>query len=60
MKTFVLIGLLAAAGVSAGGCETVAYSAQERNARINRTWNIEARQAVDDFDAVLLLVRPVS
>lgn len=58
MRIFVLIGLLAGAAFVSGGCETLAYSAQERSAMINRTWSIEAREAVDDFDSFLLLRPP--
>lgn len=58
MRILVLIGLLAGATFFTGGCQSVAYSAQERNALIARTWNIEGRQAVDDFDNLLLLRPP--
>ncbi len=57
MRIFVLIGLLAAAATAGPGC-TPAYSTQERNAMINRTWRIDAKQAVDDFDSALLLRPP--
>jgi hypothetical protein len=58
MKVFVLIGLLAGAALINGGCATPAYSAKERNALIARTWSIDAHQAVDDFDSLLLLRPP--
>ena len=58
MKVFVLIGLLAGSALFSGGCSGVAYSQQERDALIARTWNIDGRQAVDDFDSVLLLRPP--
>ena len=59
MRIFVLIGLLgaAAAAASGTGC-TPAYSWQERNALIARTWKYDAKQAVDDFDSVLMLRPP--
>jgi hypothetical protein len=58
MRIFVLFGLLAGTALTSGGCETVAYSAAERSAMINRTWDIERRQIVDDFDSALLLRPP--
>ena len=58
MRIFVLITLLAGAALSSGGCETLAYSAAERDAMIARTWRVDARQAVDDFDSALLLRPP--
>lgn len=58
MRIFVLIGLLAGAALSSGGCATVAYSPAERSAMINRTWNIEMRQAVEDFDHIMLFYPP--
>jgi hypothetical protein len=58
MKVFVLIGLLAGSALISGGCAGVAYSQQERHALIARTWNIDGREAVDDFDSVLLLRPP--
>jgi hypothetical protein len=58
MRILVLIGLLATACLSGGCFSTPAYSAEERNAMIARTWNIEFKQAVDDFDSALLLRPP--
>jgi hypothetical protein len=59
MRIFVLVGLLlAGSGMSTGCAPTLAYSATERNALIARTWSIDARQAVDDFDSVLMLRPP--
>ena len=58
MRIFVLIGLLAGSTLITGGCATPAYSAQERNALIGRTWSIDSKQAVDDFDSALLLRPP--
>ena len=57
MRILVLIGLLGAAATAGPGC-TPAYSTQERNALIARTWNIDSKQAVDDFDSALLLRPP--
>lgn len=59
MRIFVLFGLLAGAVLTSGGCaETPAYSANERNAMIARTWRIDSRQIVDDVDSILLLRPP--
>jgi len=58
MKIVVLIGLLAGACFSGGGCATPAYSAAERDALIARTWNVDRHQMVDDFDSLLLLRPP--
>jgi hypothetical protein len=58
MRIFVLLGLLAGSALVSGGCETLAYSAQERDAQIARTWSIDSREAVDDFDSLLLLRPP--
>lgn len=57
MRIFVLIGLLGAAAAAGTGC-TPAYNVQERHALIARTWNLDAKQAVDDFDSVLMLRPP--
>ncbi len=58
MRILVLIGLLAGTATFNTGCATVAYSPTERAAMIDRTWNIDSRQAVDDFDSILLLRPP--
>ena len=59
MKLFTLFALLAGAGLfTSGGCSGVAYSQAERDAQINRTWNIDGKQMVDDFDSILLLRPP--
>ena len=58
MRIFVLIGLLLAGPVFSAGCETLAYSASERNALIARSWSIDAHEIVDDFDALLMLRPP--
>ena len=57
MRIFVLIGLLGTAVGYGTGC-TPAYSTTERNAMIARTWQYDAKQAVDDFDSALLLRPP--
>jgi hypothetical protein len=58
MKVFVLIGLLAGAALFNGGCATPAYSARERSALISRTWSLDSKQVVDDWDSLLLLRPP--
>ena len=58
MRILVLIGLLAGSALTGGCAPTLAYSAQERNALIARTWNIDSRQIVDDVDSYLLLRPP--
>ena len=58
MRILVLIGLLAATAALNTGCRTPAYSPQERNALIARTWRLDSQQAVDDFDSILLLRPP--
>ncbi len=58
MRILVLIGLLAGAATFNVGCATPAYSPRERAALINRTWSIDTKQAVDDFDSALLLRPP--
>lgn len=57
MRILVLIGLLAGTATLGTGC-TPAYSFKERNALIARTWSVDAKQAVDDFDNALLLRPP--
>ena len=59
MRIFVLIGLLLGGSALSTGCApTLAYSPTERNALIARTWSIDAREAVDDFDSLLMLRPP--
>ncbi len=59
MRIFVLIGLLLGGSALSTGCApTLAYSSTERNAIIARTWSIDAREAVDDFDHLLMLRPP--
>lgn len=57
MRNLVIIGLLATVSLVGQGC-TLAYSATERNAMIGRTWKVDAKEAVDDFDSALLLRPP--
>lgn len=59
MKSFLLIGLLFAAGLFSGGCSTPAYDWPERHAQILRNWDYEGKQMTDDFDHIFLL-RPSS
>ena len=59
MKVFALFVVLAGMIVGSTGCATPAYSPSERRAQIFRNWDYEAKQAVDDFDHLLLL-RPAS
>ena len=58
LKRVVLCGLLATGLFSMTGCATPAYSAQERDKMISRTWGFEAKQAVDDWDEFWLLRPP--
>lgn len=58
MRNLVIIGLLATVSLFSGGCGTLAYSATERHAQISRTWRVDAKEAVDDFDSVLMLRPP--
>jgi len=56
MKAFLLIGLLAGSMLFTTGCfGTPGLSPGERNQEINRNWNYEGGQMVDDFDRLLLL-----
>ena len=58
LKRLALCGLLIAGTFSMTGCATPAYSAAERDKMISRTWNYEAKQAVDDWDEFWLLRPP--
>ena len=58
LKRLVVCALLAAGASSVTGCTTPAYSAQERDKMISRTWRYDKRQAVDDFDEFWLLRPP--
>ncbi len=55
MKKFALLAILAGGLMFANGCETPAYSAQERGQRISRNWGFEYEQINDDIDHALLL-----
>ena len=57
-KQLVLCGLLVGGLSSMTGCATPAYSAQERDKMISRSWNYQGRQAVDDWDEFWLLRPP--
>jgi hypothetical protein len=59
MKLIVLLALLGCMFCSTGCVfRTPAYSAQERDAMIARTWRYDGRQAVDDWDTFWLLRPP--
>ena len=58
LRRLALCALLLAGTVSMTGCATPAYSAQERDKMISRTWRYEGRQAVDDWDEFWLLRPP--
>lgn len=65
-KFSVRTGLLLVVGMLAFGCARpgelgydLAYSADERHKQIERNWDIEGKQLVEDFDHLLLL-RPSS
>ena len=58
MRILVLIGVLAGGASFNVGCATPAYSPSERNALIARTWKTDIKQAVDDFDSVMMLRPP--
>jgi hypothetical protein len=60
MKVLALLVLLGGLMTTSTGClSTPAYSASERHAQIMRNWDYEGKQAVDDFDHIMLL-RPAS
>ena len=62
MKRIVLLGVAVLGGamlMSSTGCETPAYTAQERFQLIGRNWGFEYEQINDDIDDVFLL-RPSS
>ena len=58
LNRLVLCGLLAGGLASMTGCATPAYSPQERDKMISRTWHYDMRQAVDDWDSFWLLRPP--
>ncbi len=60
MKTFALLSVLCGGLLlCTTGCETPAYSTQERFQLIGRDWGYEYEQMQDDVDHALLL-RPAS
>jgi len=60
MKTLALTVLAGLALLSSStGCQTPAYTAQERSQLIARNWNYEYEQIQDDIDSAFLL-RPAS
>ncbi len=58
-KTFLIGASLAGTLLVTGGCATPAYSAAERSKMIQRNFDYNGAQAVDDWDALWLL-RPAS
>jgi hypothetical protein len=50
MRKLACLLLLAAGMLGVGGCATPAYTGGENASRILRTWDLEAKQAVDDLD----------
>jgi hypothetical protein len=59
MRKLILIGGSLLGILLAGGCATPAYSAGERSAMIQRNFDYNGKQAVDDWDDLFLL-RPAS
>ena len=59
MKKLFALLVLGSLAVSSVGCATPAYSAAERHKLIARNWDMEFKQASDDWDSLLLL-RPAS
>jgi hypothetical protein len=59
MKKFALLVFLAGGMMVTSGCETPAYSSQERFQHIGRNWGFEYEQINDDIDHALLL-RPAT
>ena len=58
-----LLSLLALAAfpMLAGGClAPPAYTARERYQQIGRNWDYEGRQAVEEWDRSIALLRPAS
>ena len=58
-KTLLIGASLAGILGVGGGCATPAYSAAERSKMIQRNFDYNGAQAIDDFDDALLL-RPAS
>ena len=55
MKKFALLAVLAGGMLLTAGCETPAYTGQERAALIRRNWGFEYEQVNDDVDHALML-----
>jgi hypothetical protein len=55
MKKFVMLLIVAGGMVWLTGCETPAYTSQERFQRIGRNWGYEYEQINDDIDEIFLL-----
>jgi hypothetical protein len=55
MKKLLLLGIVAGSMVFSAGCATPGYSPDERQAQINRNLDYEGKQAIDDFDNVILM-----
>ena len=59
MQKLLLLGLVAGSMLFSAGCATPAYTPDERQAQINRNLDYEGKQAIDDFDNVILM-RPAT
>jgi len=59
MRKLILIGGTLLGALLATGCATPAYSAAERSQMIQRNFDYNGAQAVDDWDDLFLL-RPAS
>jgi hypothetical protein len=55
MRKALLLGGTLVCMLLASGCATPGYSADERGQQIGRNWDFEGKQAIDDFDALMLL-----
>ncbi len=55
MKKFALLAILAGGMLFSAGCETPAYTSQERFQMIGRNWGYEYEQINDDLDHIFLL-----
>ncbi len=49
MKKALLLGMLALSSLVGVGCNSPAYTADERHAMILRNWDYEGKQATEDF-----------
>jgi len=59
MRKFILIGSTMVSLLLAGGCATPGYSASERSQLIQRDFDYNGGQMIDDWDSFWLL-RPAS